>query len=440
MTSANKHIIVLSVVLSVACSLAAPIAAQTPDTTAAGNTVQPFRGTDAPLERDASAAQWAGHVVLAVPYAGLAIATWPIYQSVRINERYKILQRLAEISLFRQGETEVNAFFGFESGIGISLAGLEATTKGFLIDGSEFVARGGYFSPDRNIISVRYRTPPRTIQLSVLGRLRNKENRPFYGLGPDTPDIKFAADRRRLLFETSINIRARKALNGILTGYYRKTDLSDSSSETPVAIGFPGLFARAEESEYIGAEVSLIYDERNRAAFSTKGVLVCLNSGYNSAQSTGDVSYLHYDAEIQAFVNLYQQTRTLALRAFAEGIDGSDLAALPYNELGRLGGKTGMRGYDRYRFTGNTLLVLTAEYRYRVTEFVIGQLLVDWGSVASGWEDMKLSATDPSYGFGLILGRTSGRRLVFHVAQGKNSTQFYLGTERVFTHKSRRRR
>ncbi len=112
MTSANKHIIVLSVILSVACSLAAPIAAQAPDTTAAGNAVQPFRGTDAPLERDASAAQWAGHVVLAVPYAGLAIAMWPVTQGVRINERYKILQRLAEIRLFRQGETEVHAFFG----------------------------------------------------------------------------------------------------------------------------------------------------------------------------------------------------------------------------------------------------------------------------------------------------------------------------------------
>ena len=47
------------------------------DTTVAAPSGQALRGTDRPLERDASAVQYTGRALLFVPYAATRVITWP---------------------------------------------------------------------------------------------------------------------------------------------------------------------------------------------------------------------------------------------------------------------------------------------------------------------------------------------------------------------------
>lgn len=189
----------------------------------------------------------------------------------------------------------------------------------------------------------------------------------------------------------------------------------------------------------MGGELDLILDRRNNGVYSTNGVLVRVVGSYNEALEDNDESYSQFSAEFQGFVNLYRHTRSLFFRAYVADIDTDDIARVPYTEWERFGGKTGGRGYQRYRFADESQLLLTAAYRYRVTEHVQGVLFSDWGTVARSVEKLRLSDIDPSVGIALVAGRDQAR-LRMHAAYSPEGWEFFIGNETLLIFKSRRLR
>jgi hypothetical protein len=224
-----------------------------------------------------------------------------------------------------------------------------------------------------------------------------------------------------------------------ITGYAREQKLFDPGDGLPVRDGFPVLFAQAEKSQYAGAELAFVLDNRNAGFYSTSGGVIRLTGGYNHAFEGDDLNYTFYDIDVQKYINLYRQTRAIGLFAFATSVESDDPIRVPYTEYERLGGKTGARGYTRYRFVDKKYLLLAASYRWRVTEMVLGRLFVDWGTVASEWDKIRLADISPSVGFGMSAGR-SNQRFDFHVAWSEEGYEFYVGTTRFSDYKSRRLR
>ena len=400
---------------------------------------QSLRGTEQPLQRRASPVRYAGRAILFVPYAGIMVVAWPTEKLIEVSERWKLNQRLSRLMVWGGKGGQVRLAFGYESSLGLSIAGVEATSRDFIHEGATLRLDLAYLNKDKYLAQIYYRSPESMLQLETFARFERKEDRPFFGVGPDSPNIKYATNRQRVVGEASMYLRPWKSAYVVLTGYGRAQDLSDPGSGLSVRDGFPLLFSQAETSEYVGGELDLVIDKRNNGIYSTSGAFLRLLGGYNEALEDTDESYSHFAAEFQGFVNLYRHTRSLFFRAFVAGIDADNLARVPYTEWERVGGKTGGRGYARYRFADRSQLLLTGAYRYRVTGVVQGVLFSDWGVVARDVEDLRLADLDPSVGIAIAAGVTQ-TRFRAHAAYSEEGWEFFVGNEVLLVFKSRRLR
>ncbi len=397
------------------------------------------RGTTRPLPRNASPLSYALRALLVVPYGATRAITWPVEEAALLNEKHRISERITSLMFgnLSGGRTTTGIFFGYESGIGVSVAGVTTDTPDFLFAGATLKMKTGYLTSRENRISLRYRTAPGRISFDMKGRFDHRKNRPFYGIGPDSRDNDTYADLRRAILEGTVSTRLSRWFLAAVTGYVRDLRLSEADDRDNAADFFPALYATAEKSRYAGVEMTVAADSRNRGGYSSSGTLVRLTGGFNRATSGGDADYGHYAAEAQVFINLYRHTRILALRAFAEGVEPKDSAPLPYTELEHVGGKNGLRGFGRDRFVDRKMALLTGEYRYRATEHIFGTLFAEWGGVAGEWDEFKPGDLFPSYGAGLLFG-SKGDRLTVTAAISREEANYYIGAERIFSGRSRR--
>ena len=430
----------LTFVLALAATGRAQDASSGP--TASADSLQALRGTEAPLARRVSPLRYAARGMLLVPYAGVRVATWPLVKLAEAEDRAQALSRLASLLRlgYERGPFQSTLRFGYESGLGFSLVGLDVTARDWPEPGAHLLLSGGYLARDENLATFRFRSAPRLLQWELLGLVEHKRERPFYGIGVRSEDRVTTADRRRVLGEATLALRPTEVWAASVTGYVRRDDLRDphdDDDDESASDRFPDLFALAATSDYAGAEAALQLDTRDREAFAMRGTLVRVLGGTDRASSGGDADYRHWSGELQTHVNLWRHTRVLALRGLIEGVESDDPSAVPYTELVRLGGKTGARGYARNRFTDTHGLLLTGEYRYPVTTHMQGGAFVDWGTVASRTEALRLADLDPSIGLRLayVLGDNA---LVAHVAHGPEGFEFYVGTDTVFESRSRR--
>jgi hemolysin activation/secretion protein len=73
-----------------------------------------------------------------------------------------------------------------------------------------------------------------------------------------------------------------------------------------------------------------------------------------------------------------------------------------------LGGSHTLRGYQNFRFRGEKILLLQAEYRWEAVPAVELALFVDGGQALRAGEDFDLGDLETDYGFGIRLKRNTG--------------------------------
>jgi outer membrane protein assembly factor BamA len=92
---------------------------------------------------------------------------------------------------------------------------------------------------------------------------------------------------------------------------------------------------------------------------------------------------------------------------------------VPFYLLPTLGGSRSLRGYDDYRFRDRNLLLLNAEYRWRVFGALDGALFYDAGKVAPRFGDLDVTNLRSSYGLGFRF--HSNNTTVFRVDVGRSA-------------------
>lgn len=406
-----------------------------------------LRGTARPLERDSNALQWTGRVLLAPPLFAWNVATWPLERGARLYETSETVRAVADIvgRGVQWGPLRVQGFANFGSGEGFTEAGLKTTSSVWPRRDWSFLTKTGYIDKNRNVFELRLATPERPpFCLHLRSLYESKAARRFHGLGPESPEEELFYDRRSYLLETWLDVFVGRHLLVGLVAWYDRSDLDDTDPEE-VAEGesleneLPELFAQAEQTEYTGVGLRVTRDHRDAAGYSTRGTAIELEAGWNESLFGEDSDYAHYGGQWQGFLPLAEGSkRVLALRVFARGIEAQDEARVPLTELERAGGRFGLRGYPEDRFADLRQIVLTAEYRYRLTQRIRGSLFTDWGNVGSRWDDLLDDPIDPSFGFAFIVGEQEP--VSFHAAFSREGLQFSFGSENVFTLRSRRLR
>lgn len=399
------------------------------------------RGTERPLRAECSPLRQAGRAVLFLPYAGIRTVLWAPEQLAFFDARYELSSRMVALLTFRAGQykTELGPFFSYESSTGLGLAGAAIGARDWFGSGADMKLKFSYVGSRRNYFSFGLEREASPFGWQLDGKIERRADHPFYGLGPQSSDDRFDADRDQATVEAGLRFTPHSGVEARLTGYFDDTELDDPEDADPVSTAFPTLWSRATDSQYVGLEAQFLLDGRNDGDFSSRGGALRLMGGVNDSRSASSASYEHYSAEAQYFVNLHDDTRVLALRAYGEALESRDWDGVPYTNLVRFGGSDGLRGYSRYRFADRQGLLVTAEYRYLLTTHWQGRIFTDWGSVAPKWKLMRLAQTDPIFGFALAL---ESRRfpLLMQIARSPESTEFYVGTHSIFDLHSRRER
>ena len=142
-------------------------------------------------------------------------------------------------------------------------------------------------------------------------------------------------------------------------------------------------------------------------------------------------SFNRWDVDLRQYIPFVHDTHTIALRAWASSSDPVDGGEVPFYLQPTLGGSRSLRGYRTFRFRDLSALLMQAEYRFRVNEFVTGAVFYDTGAVAPGLD--RVGRLEADYGFGLRVGSRTTVALRADIAfGGREGTRFLLRFDDAF--------
>ena len=105
-------------------------------------------------------------------------------------------------------------------------------------------------------------------------------------------------------------------------------------------------------------------------------------------QTADSFSFDRWDVDLQQYIPIFTPARLIALRAHAAGVEPDADNSVPFYLLPSLGGSHSIRAYPVHRFRDRNSLLLQAEYRFRLNDFMTGALFYDKGKVAAEHDDV----------------------------------------------------
>ena len=132
------------------------------------------------------------------------------------------------------------------------------------------------------------------------------------------------------------------------------------------------------------------------------------------------------DVDLQQYVPLFTDRRVLALRMVTSASTPSDQHRVPFYFQHTLGGPEDLRGFERFRFRDDSLLLLQAEYRWEIFTAVDGAIFYDAGTVAPRIADVNLTDLESDYGIGFRFGTSNGVFLRVEGAFGSRGGKHFV--------------
>ena len=256
----------------------------------------------------------------------------------------------------------------------------------------------------------RPKIDPAPVFLSVGGVYHHLPQEDFYGLGLQTT----AAGRTSyLLDEGSVDVTA-----GVSAGpWFTLSGTAEYRIERPGA----GKDPKRPSIEAIYGDVDAPAFQTDldfvkvggqayiNAASAPQGGLVggrYLFSLNRYLDRTADrYTFNRWDVDLQQYIPLFTPARVIALRAHAAGVVADDGQEIPFYLQPTLGGSHSIRGYRVQRFRDRNSLLLQAEYRFNLNDFMSGAVFYDTGKLAFDRDDLwNRDDFRDDYGFSVRFG------------------------------------
>jgi outer membrane protein assembly factor BamA len=348
------------------------------------------------------------------PQAGKSISN--------LTGRFSIRERGApqreDVVVFNLGNKHINAITGgVAQGAGMTF-GLELTTAD-LIKWVEFRLAAltstrlyRRFDAGAYIPVIGDEHTHAEIWVSYLRRTKDD----FYGIGPRFPkdfQTNFDVEKRAVnatfyrdfTSRLQAGVYARVANSGTFNGEDDRDIpmdqlFSGNPNVVPLTRWAPGFQANTKILSY---GVYGEYDRRNKDQGLTKGFYLygrfasADGLNYDNNPVFQDYGWLEAELDGRAYVPLFSDRTSLAVRAFSELKSPKGGSQIPFYELSYLGGRAHLRGFPNYRFRGNNSLHFSGELRQTVWRRAENQGLdvFAFADVGQVWGDNR-SKTDPA--------------------------------------------
>ena len=198
---------------------------------------------------------------------------------------------------------------------------------------------------------------------------------------------------------------------------------SPSVEELFDASQIPGLTGQPDFLRYgVAADVNYRMPRGN----PRKGGRYYFGYQFFDDRDLGRYSFTRFDTEVQHYIPFLNERRVIALRALTSISDAGRGNEVPFYFQRTLGGDENLRGFRKFRFRDENMLLLQAEYRWEIFTAVDGAIFYDAGKVASRPKDLTLSDLESDYGIGFRFGSNNGIFLRVEAAFGSSAGNHFI--------------
>ena len=185
----------------------------------------------------------------------------------------------------------------------------------------------------------------------------------------------------------------------------------------------PGL---VDHPAFLHSDAYIGVDTRDHPGYPHSGGVYRVTLSDFNDRDFDRFSFRRIEAEAAHFIPILHENWVIALRGRIAASDTSNGAIVPFYLLPTLGGGNSLRGYDDYRFRDRNLLLLNAEYRWRVFGALDNALFYDAGKVASRFGDLDLTHMRTLYGIGFRFHTNDTTFVRLDIGRSKEGTRVLL--------------
>lgn len=257
----------------------------------------------------------------------------------------------------------------------------------------------------------------------------------YYGPGPDSE--KFARANFHLedtAVDGTFGVRPWKRVTlGASAGYLwnnvgRGMDSRYASAETVYSPRqAPGIDF---QSNFLHTGAFAQYDWRDNPDGPRRGGNYFVQVHDYRDQTFGVSDFRRVDFEAQQYVPVLNERRVFAVRARSE-LTWSD-RPIPFYMQPSLGGSDDLRGFRPFRFRGDNMMVMNAEYRWEVFSGLDMAVFGDAGRVFDKRTDFSLGNLETDIGFGFRFNERNRTFLRLDVAFSHEGFQVWVKFNNVF--------
>jgi outer membrane protein assembly factor BamA len=321
---------------------------------------------------------------------------------------------------------------GMPSGSGTVLGG--GYIRGLEAEYFQFQANGRWSTKGYTMADAEFVIPPpqigRRIEFKVRGEYRDLTSLRFYGLGNDSSvdnESTYLLNDRSVTAYFWLNPRGLLSL-GAMGGFVSTlTDTSEDgrSLEEVFAPGsVTGFQDPRTEFSVTGGWVE--FDIRDKWLEPPVGIVARVTSTRYEDTGLSIHDFTRIVGDVKGYVPLGSRNRVLALRLRTSHSIADDGKEVPFYLMETLGGAKDIRGFREYRFRDTRNLLMSAEYRWEVWNYVDFSFFFDAGKVFDDPSDFNFEKMHTGYGFGVRAHAPPNFVLRFDLAKSTEGLRFHV--------------
>ena len=370
---------------------------------------------------------WIPRALLFLPRMAVWLVAQPIRGAAYAYERYDVPAKATDLTFNKTRTFGIYPTASYETDFGFMI-GARLLARDVFGEGERVKLRVDFGGRFRQAYGINLDSGDRlgdrfTVEVDSSYERRPRER--FYGIGNgDTVDEPLAMPIDPSVEDTSVPTRFRETLvrnvmtadtrivdrfHSRLSGALMLREFSGTGEDDSITMSYDTskLVGFDEGVQNFYLEHEFVYDSRRPGKYQSKAVdstgwLASAHVGFTSGLSGDPSEFWTYGGELQRYIDLYDGSRVLVLRALFEsvaGTNGRTDGKISFIDLPRLGGADYLRGYPNGRFRDRAIALGTAEYRWDLGNYLAAFGFVDIGRPYGSLESVE---TDQSWrvGFG----------------------------------------
>jgi hypothetical protein len=321
---------------------------------------------------------------------------------------------------------------GMPSGSGTVLGG--GYIRGLENEYFQFQANGRWSTKGYTMADAELVIPPpqigRRIELKVRGEYRDLTSLRFYGLGNDSSvdnQSTYLLNDQSVTGYFWLNPRGLLSL-GAMGGFLRtRTDSGDadrSIEEVFDPAEVPGFQDPRTEYGFTGGWVE--FDIRDKWEDPPVGIVARVTGSRYEDTGLSLHDFTRVVGDLKGYVPLGSRNRVLALRFRTSHSFEDEGKQVPFYMMETLGGAKDVRGFREFRFRDTRNLLVSAEYRWEVWNYVDFSFFFDAGKVFRDASEFNFDKMHTGYGFGIRAHAPPNFVLRFDLAKSTEGLRFHV--------------